>query len=261
MKKTIRGIPANRQRQKTNRVRWEIGKKWFNGKKLYRKGQPFRTLMEKMGYNEIQLVHNKIKALVPEPKKRTALEIGPGVMPVLQEFPFKERVFMDISLKLARNLKQTIGGQVLVGDIRKIPLTAGKENFGVVVVNEVLTHILPSERTKAIAEIARISDSLLIIDRKQISINKLINIERINAREKLNLLTGTKTKRARATRKKIREKLSIKITGSALRMEQARLINFKLIETVLRKQGWQIQKQDIERGGVTYTIFSAKRKQ
>jgi len=254
-----RGLSANRKGQRKQRNRKGIGKEWYS-RKLYWRGQPFITFMRTAGHRETELMHEKINELVPEPAKTTALEIGPGTNPLLSEFPFRERIFMDISMAIARNLKTGRGAQVIVGDIRKIPFAKRKENFGVTVINEVLTHIKPSERARTVAEIAGVSDALLIIDREQVSINELANRERRNTKEKLNILAGTDTRSATRTRKEIKENLGSKLTNQALRIEQARLINFKPIEIILRKQGWQIQKQHIKTGDTTYTVLSAKRK-
>jgi len=166
---------------------------------------------------------------------------------------------LDSSIKLARNLKSRTGETVVVGDARNLPFDQ-KQKFGLVLMNEVLTHIKPSERLKTIINISKIGNSIVVLDRKQSSLNEIINKERRNAVAKLEILSGVKEKSTARTRKKIRENSDLRTSLSSAKTIQSRTVNFNPLKRVLEKNGWQVELQDIESRGTKYTILTAKRK-
>jgi len=52
----------------------------WTSRKLYEKGQPFRTFLTEAGFRETDFLFNKIHSVVSHPEKTSALEIGPGTL-------------------------------------------------------------------------------------------------------------------------------------------------------------------------------------
>jgi SAM-dependent methyltransferase len=154
------------KKQKGNRFGKTARRKWFSVHH-YKTGQHFFTLID-----EPVLLHQVkalLKELVPRRTGKSALEIGPGEDPFLEMEGFDSVVYLDKSLAVARNLKKHVStrAHVAVGDIQALPFSKN-QSFGVVVVNEVLTHIRPENRLAIIKNLSALTDRLFIIDRHRV---------------------------------------------------------------------------------------------
>ena len=221
--------------------------------------------------NYARVVAN-MKKLVPNPRNCIALEIGPGEAPVIPLLPFKKMVFMDRSKAVALGLRNTVlpgkavverliqdplyefldfkgsasspirsfkgltgkKASIVVGDVRALPFKPSAK-FDLVVLNEVLTHVRPQERTKVIEQIAKKANSILILDRPQISLKEL---------------------------RKIREKPYYyhELSMAELRSFQATLVFFPRIIKILEHNGFEVQTKTYGDGMDSYTILRAKKK-
>lgn len=258
-KRTI-GFPALRQGTKRKKGT-NIPSKWFgHTKNFYKKGQPFLTLMRKANFMQKAMIEKKIHDIVPDCTKRTALEIGPGMEPLIPSFGFKKTVFLDLSEAVAKKLKKKLpNSKVLTGDLRKLPyeITKTKERFGTIVINEVLTHLSPLERIKAIQNIANLTDSIMIIDRTQQSLAEIISNSRRNGLNILRNFEGKKSRKATLSRKRIKKESNI--TGREARQIQSMHVNFNSIKNLFGKKGWKTEIAEIESDGIKYSVFTAKK--
>ncbi len=259
--KKYQGFKALRTGQKKKKS-IDVTRHWFkSSKKFYQAGQPFQTFVRKASFRQQEMLEKKIRKIVPELEKRAALEIGPGQEPLISKLDFKKIVFLDLSKAIADKLKASIRqSEIIVGDIRKLPptITKTKERFGTIVINEVLTHLIPSERIKAIQNMLNLTDSILIIDRKQQSLGEIISASRKKGLKILRNFTGKNSIKTTLSRKKIHE--SSNINARKARQIQLMQVNFKFIKSFFERNGWEITIKDIESNKIVYTVFTAKRK-
>lgn len=150
------------------------GRRWYSGAH-YEYGQYYSTFIQSGGQprtENIQLLDARMKQLVPTPQTTVALEIGPGNFPFIERFPFKQKVYVEQSERIAQKLQMASGireysaekSPVVRATIRELPFAPGRR-FGVVVLNEVLTHVDSAERLKVIKQIASHTNSILLVDR------------------------------------------------------------------------------------------------
>jgi hypothetical protein len=139
---------------------------WFNPRKLYKSGhQRFATL----AVDACVFITKRLKKWFRFPERVKALEIGPGNFPVLQFMGFKKSFFLDVSEAFLRQCIWDLGRknfEFVVGDVERLPLTIKKgELFDVCMVNEVFTHIKPSQRLRVLNNLTRVSSRIVISDR------------------------------------------------------------------------------------------------
>ena len=146
-------------------------KGWLNPRKLYREKDAFGSTFAKYFRNDLKGQINDLLAL-RDPSKMTALEIGPGAKHVIGDMGFKEKNFMDISGKVLDSLKKGLEKEghanntnYFRGAVERLPFGRGRR-FGIVVANEVFTHVRPADRIRAAEGLADISDFLVITDRE-----------------------------------------------------------------------------------------------
>lgn len=234
-RRTKSSVPKPRPRVRPR----SMGIEWYDGTH-YRRGQPFETFLNSShaptDERRMHVVTSLIHQLV-NPTKSSALEIGPGKKPVLSGIGFAKTVFLEQSPVILRRLlrqKENRAAHGIVGDVRALPFH-GK--FGIVVMNEVLTHIQPIRRLEVIEQLSKRADSLLIIDRPQISINDLV----------LQYL------------KKGQEPPS----STNLHRAHITMVDFSILEKFLHRIGWdvqQIQTQPQNWEMWDYRILIAKKK-
>ena len=163
-------------------------KEWFTGGHYHHR-QPFQTFAFKRSTREYLV--KVMRALVPNPRTTTALEIGPGQAPVIQALPFRKFYALEQSPALANELHRTVRGElthsrflfpnyigsdyakkwhIFTGSVEHIQFKP-EERFGLVVANEVFTHVLPKNRINALEKITDMADSILIVDRPTVHID------------------------------------------------------------------------------------------
>lgn len=229
----------------------EIKENWFNGK-LYEKGQPFPTFINS-DYANFIFLKKEIKKFLVNPQKMTALEIGPGNLPITPFTEFKKMFFLEKSRKISEKLKRTRIAvkavkkkgsaeisfdfflpkektkkmHIITGDLSNLPFKKEKK-FDFVLLEEVLTHIEPKNRINTIKKIMDLTDSIIIVDRKK------------------PLLKEQAFFCANVTGKTIRKKTGIgfieciKYLKSTIEMQEATLINFDKIKNFMEKEKWKI---------------------
>jgi len=205
-------------------------RKWFSGD-YYRaplKGsafiQPFRQTFIRQG--NLPFVLKQIRQLIPNLRECEALEIGPGQHPVITHLPFKKRVCIEQSEGIAKNY----AGNIIVGELGRLPI---RKHFGLSVVMEVFTHVKPSERIPALAELAEKSNALMIVDRPRVS------VEKIKAGDYL-----------------ADSFVHINHSNWEAKLARQRLVNFEEFRNYLVKRGWEVTL--IPKG--RYMVMTAKRK-
>ncbi|MFH1225277.1 MAG: class I SAM-dependent methyltransferase [Candidatus Diapherotrites archaeon] len=200
----------------------------------YRKGeQPFRTYLTS-AWENLPKISEKIKSLVPNPERSTAIEIGPALIPVLQYHPFKEKIYVEGSPALAARIKKgghAKGSKIISGNIRNLPLLR-RIKADIIVANEVLAHIWPEERLQTVADIAGRTNALLIIDRLKIPFDKFRT-----------------------------EMAGSKLDEKRLKMSYTQRVDFKEIIRLLRERGFEVKAETDVAGGTKYVILTAKRKE
>lgn len=144
---------------------------WHSPKELYAQGDKFGVTFAKFFRPYLQ---KNIGALIrgKDPKKMAALEIGPGAKHTIGNMGFRENYFMDVSKEVLDSLKKELGreglgrnSKFILGKLEELPLGKGRR-FGLVVANEVLTHVRPGDRLKAVSGLADRADFLVITDRE-----------------------------------------------------------------------------------------------
>ncbi|MDP2666052.1 MAG: class I SAM-dependent methyltransferase [Candidatus Diapherotrites archaeon] len=249
-----------RNRKPTSKVKkkksaYYSGMGWYRGD-YYRKGQPFQTLLaDPLTWSPlatksmVKQVMDYFQIHLPNPKNATALEIGPGTIPIASLFPFKRIVYLDQSLAILKKLPKRVlphferkkhvsfteldqgRSRRVVGDVRHLPIQG---HFDFVIMNEVLTHVQPARRLKTIQDLASKTHSFLIIDRLQKPLGIIRNFFTTS-----DQLTHAQRRQARKI--------------------QATFVRFKPIMDYLTKNGWIIHTQKVKRGTTTYIIISATR--
>lgn len=227
-------------RAKANRESRRLGKKWY-GVAHYRERQPFETFLKReiapgiirRDPRAFETLQERIGELVPRPEKAMALEIGPGDTPVITDIPFHRRIFLELSNVLAKNVQRLPKGtqgshHTIIGDTRKLPFSPDAR-FSVVVMNEVLTHIHPSERIKVLQRLMEISNGMIVVDSPQLSISNLVQ-----------------------RYKKARRPVP---TSSQLRTVQATSVRFQPLIRFLNKSGWTVKVEVYQ----NYLLMTAKR--
>ncbi len=153
-------------------------KAWYDGSH-YTKKQPFATFLTCHGEmipENLKFTLKKIKALVPEIKNSIALEIGPGLAPVILHLSFHTSYLVEQSKEMVRTLskkEKRKNVHYLVGDISHLPKSLPKV-VDIVVMSEVLTHVRPAKRISIVKKIARMSSSLLIVERPRTTYTKFL---------------------------------------------------------------------------------------
>lgn len=153
-------------------------KPWF-GREFYGKRQPFLTLAKTVQGRK--RIIEEIRKLT-HPTYDKAIEVGPGTMPVITKLPFETKVFLERSQELAEQLKKTLSkhkgrkgaAEIVVGDI--LTSSAKTPEYNVAVANEVLTHVEPRLREKALKNLASFANNLVIVERIPVegSLKKMI---------------------------------------------------------------------------------------
>lgn len=245
---------------------------WYN-RTHYVHGQPFPTFLKgRQGPNleNVAFLAKRVRELVGDPSRCTALEIGPGDMPFLPILPFKKMVFLDQSHEILKKLpttrllypndyfpkNATLEKKVdektrrVVGDIRRLPFNA---RFDVIIVNEVLTHIRPRERLEVVRALTEHTDAFVILDRGQLSLKTIqdgFQHEYQELSAYANLLKNTQKKSSGSIPVTEQDEGQLEgmlkeayhyahLTPAQLRRFQATLTNFKPILRFLQKRGWK----------------------
>ncbi len=118
-------------------------------------------------------VHQELSSFVHEPEKIDALEIGPGLHPISEPFSFRSVTLLEPPMdkynkRMLQNVLQTRykfksqNTKLLFGRVERHPL---KQHFGVCILAEVLTHVLPQFRARSIRNLATLTDRFMILDR------------------------------------------------------------------------------------------------
>ncbi len=247
------GISRKRQGQ--------LGRAWYTGAH-YKQKQPFKTYL--LGWRgtpdptKVSFIASEIRGLVPNPQKATALEIGPGEIPVSALVPFRRLYFMDRSPAIVKGLAKTklpvpdtppgqsrvgynevgfrklVGkrARLVVGDIQNLPFG---NVFDIVVMNEVLTHLRPRERLKALRVIADHAKSILLIERPQRPLRQMREEARKIHEQNLRHIDEN-NKGAEILTSKIKDNMST----AQRRKEQATFVNFPPLIRFLRQNGWKV---------------------
>ena len=237
--------------------------RWFDTLYYDRGIQPFTTFLRNNANKQVAI--DLLKNFLAKPEEAIALEIGPGSDPLITLLPFKEHHFIEHSEKLARSIRSKQGHLVEIVDIRK-HLFRIRRNLGVVVVNEVFSHIKPSERVEVLKKLAEVTQTLFIIDRMLVPLDEIKR--RIELRVKATLANAATNadliKKFPVVREYIaQEKGEIKVANQQkahldqiIRLERQNLVNFVGFSKYLEKRGWQV---DIVNMGA-YSILMAKTK-
>ena len=238
-----------------------------------------------------------LRNLVHDARNSTALEIGPGTAPLIPQLPFKHMTFVEQSTALAKGLPYTAiaapefgttswlkshiftgmperkNVRIVAADLRRLPFNENA-HFDVGVMNEVLTHIPPSERLNALKKMAELSDHLLIIDRERVPFQQLkdkretylgkLLEEQENLRKEVHGVRGRQTQGYSQRLHEINEALERyrSFTPAELRSMHGTLVDFSQLITYLQRLGMQVH---IERKtsdsvlGIEYVILTAKK--
>lgn len=216
---------------------------WFDGTH-YTKTQPFATFLTCRGKivpNSLNLLKKEICTLIKKPSRSTALEIGPGLAPILSYFPFREAYYLEQSPAIAKQLlKEHVGkkkntkttSHFIVGDVQRLPFSK-QTRFDLVVMNEILTHVPPAKRAKVLKHVISYANALLLVERPQPTYQKFLH--------------------------SLYPKMRAQHTPGELRAIYSAYTKFDPILTMLKKEGWTISTTKVS-AGETYLILSAKRK-
>lgn len=216
---------------------------WFDGTH-YTKTQPFATFLTCRGKivpNSLNLLKKEIRKLIKQPAHATALEIGPGLAPVLSYFPFREAYYLEQSPAIANQLaKQNLVkkkntktiSHFIVGDVQRLPFSK-QTRFDLVVMNEILTHVQPAKRVKVLKHVISYSNALLLVERPQPTYTKFLH----------SLYPEMRTQQSPAE----------------LRAIYSAYTPFNSLLRMLKSEGWNVSTQNVT-AGENYCILSAKRK-
>ncbi|MBI5635595.1 hypothetical protein HY993_01380 [Candidatus Micrarchaeota archaeon] len=255
----------------------ELERRWFE-KTLYQDMTVFPTMSDHPAFHHF--IVSKIRELVPNASEETGVEIGPGHNPVLPALPFKKMLFVDLSKPLAGNLQNTMipirrdapdrgfdyvpfsklaqGRSIaVVGDIRRLPLSVEKK-AGLIVVNNVLTHIKPGERNKVVAGLAEKTRALLIVDNhyeSKLEIRARLRNFAEMVQKSLSLQPESKEKQERMHRS---EKY-LHPTKQMLESEQQKMVNVKNIKRELAENGWKVATSIVRHPLQKIVILQARR--
>jgi SAM-dependent methyltransferase len=189
----------------------------------------------------LDILKKEIQKLVPNSSRATALEIGPGLAPVLSYFPFRETYYLEQSPAIARQLlKQNLSqkktksiSHFMVGDIQRLPFSKSTR-FDLVVMNEVLTHVPPGKRVQVLKKIASCASHLLLVERPRPAYRKFLD----------SLYPEMRQKR----------------TPAQLKGIYSAYTHFPPLVSMLSSQGWKVRTRRVVYGE-TYCILSAYRKE
>ncbi len=231
-------MPSSTLKKKTSSLEKKRNA-WYDGTH-YQHTQPFATFLTcrgKIVQKSLSILKKEINTLIPTPSRATALEIGPGLAPVLPFFPFRETYYLEqsptIAQKLAKQnlLKKTKTiSHFIVGDIQKLPFS-NHTRFDLVVMNEVLTHVPPAQRVRVLKKIASLSLAILLVERPQPTYTKFLH----------SLYPEMRQSR----------------TPVQLRGIYSAYTRFQPLISMLRKEGWRVSTQKVV-FGETYLILSAR---
>ncbi|OIO26654.1 hypothetical protein AUJ14_01390 [Candidatus Micrarchaeota archaeon CG1_02_55_22] len=221
---------------------------WFTGAH-YQHGQPFRTLA---GDHIVgQLLSRRVEALVGNPPKARALEVGPGEAPLLERTAIGGKYYLERSYAVARKLRgSTPGAAVLLGDIREIPVSR-KPHFDVAVAAEVFTHVLPERRLDALKSIADRTKALLVIDRPTMSDHAIGEELRFHM-----MMLALE----RGSQNVAREILFKEIPADTMERERLERVDFEPLAQRLRERGFSVEIEPIMHRHFTYHVMTARRR-
>jgi hypothetical protein len=240
----------------------EYHRAWFTGE-LFKEKQSFGTFAR----FHPEILIDQIRDLVKDPSKSTVLEIGPGNAPVSAALPFKRRIFIDRSAKIATDLKtpaalievtaknldafkghssfEKIKERVNKGEPTYAGIRLDSKNTQIVVgdatalpfrkdvmhdlvvVNEVLTHVKPEERVKTLESIAALTGAILIVDRNRLPLERISHHPRFT---------------------------------EANRLEMERQVDFNELRKALPTNEWHVQTIEVTSEKQAYTILKAVRR-
>lgn len=235
---------------------------WFSGD-FFKEKQFFGTFAR----FHPEILIDQIRDLVKDPSKSTVLEIGPGNAPVSAALPFKRRIFIDRSAKIAMGLKtpaalievtaknldafnghssfEKIKERVDKGeptyagfrlDSKNTQIVVGDATalpfrkdimHDLVVVNEVLTHVKPEERVKTLESIAALTGSILVVDRNRLPLERISHHPRFTEEN---------------------------------RFEMERQVDFNELRKALPDSRWEVKTIDVVHDEQVYTILKAVRR-
>ncbi|MBI5553965.1 MAG: hypothetical protein HY917_04465 [Candidatus Diapherotrites archaeon] len=228
---------------------------WFNPRYHQRKFPHHGTLMQQPEGKA--LVRQALQGLHPNPAG-SAVEIGPGRAPLLAELPFREKTFVDVNPEVLKGIKT---GKKVRADIRSFTL---KNTTELTIINEVLTHIPPSERIKVVEALAEKSQAILIVDRLTFShqtMREFIEYE-INRSRRIELPHKPIPEQIRIEAELTQAEENWKQHAAH---ERVKRVDFERLEASLERKGfevcWEIHHtiQPDEKREV-YAILTAKRK-
>lgn len=210
---------------------------WYNGSH-YKTNQPFATFLTchgEMIQQNLNRILEKIQTLVPLIEESTALEIGPGLAPVITYLPFQESYLVEQSNGIVetlskRNKRKNI--HFVVGDISHLPPSIPTP-VDIIVMNEVLTHVRPKQRINIVKKLAAMSQSLVIVERPRVPYEKFLQTL-------YPLIEGSRTPQQQ-------------------RDIYATYTDVQPLTTTLREWGWVVKTTNVV-SGETYSIITAKRK-
>lgn len=129
----------------------ELSQDWFLPARLYARGYP-------QGMTSALRMLPDVRAELAEQVlalgSSRALEVGPGDAPLLQGHPAP--VYLDVSSMFLASLE----GRRVQGDVLAAPFL--DRAFDLVVTADVLTHVSPPRRVRALAELRRVARAVLL---------------------------------------------------------------------------------------------------
>ncbi|RME73106.1 MAG: class I SAM-dependent methyltransferase [Planctomycetota bacterium] len=123
---------------------------WFRPRALYRRGYPAELT------SALQLlppVRALVQRAVDEIGARYVLEVGPGRCPVARG---PDVLYLDVS----ESILAALGTRAVVGDVRALPFADGM--FDLALACDVLTHVPPAERERALSELCRVAPRVVV---------------------------------------------------------------------------------------------------
>jgi ubiquinone/menaquinone biosynthesis C-methylase UbiE len=132
----------------------EYSRQWFDPRRLFEKGYPEGLSSALRVIPAVRrVVTQEVQALMP----KLTLEIGPGDAPVTEGLA-GEVVYLDIATSFLKKLP----GMRVQANLLQMPFA--DKVFDLVVVSDVLTHIRPEDRERALAAMGRISHNVLVFN-------------------------------------------------------------------------------------------------
>lgn len=126
---------------------------WFDPKRLFAEGYPEGITSALRALPQMRAtVRDTVAALAP----RSALEIGPGDTPTLD--PGSRQFFADVVPGFLALLRP----RAVLASVLALPF--GDDSFDVVLVADILTHVPPADRPRAIAEMMRVAPKLVLFN-------------------------------------------------------------------------------------------------